>query len=55
MDYHKLITAFLTNGLPDKDAWDAAYSYRNVDLMLEGDSQEDYNIAVREEMDCWEK
>lgn len=54
MDYHKLINAFLSNGLPEKDAWDAAFAYRDVDLSLTGNTQEDYNEAVREEISCWE-
>lgn len=54
MDYHKLITAFINNGLNEKDAFDAAYAYRNCELMLEGDSQEDYDKAVHEEISCWE-
>lgn len=54
MNYHKLITAFINNGLTEKDAFDAAYAYRNCYLMLNGDSQEDYDEAVREEMGCWE-
>lgn len=53
MDYHKLITAFINNGLT-KRSFDAAYAYRNCDLMLEGDSQEDYDKAVHEEISCWE-
>lgn len=54
MNYHKLITAFNNNGLTEKDAFDAAYAYRNCDLTLEGGSQEDYDEAIREEISCWE-
>lgn len=54
MNFHMLINAFINAGLPEKDAWDAAFLYRNVNLILSGDGQADYNEAVREEINSWE-
>ncbi len=54
MNYHFLINAFINNGLPEKDAWDAAFAYRNCDLKPEEETQQAYDNAAREEISCWE-
>ena len=59
MNYHMLILAFINNGLPEKDAWEAAFSYKDtVELLNDLDpssaSQEDYNEGVMIEMGYWE-
>lgn len=54
-DLNKLVKAFEVNGVKGKDAYDAAYAYRNCELMLDDESQESYNEAVMNEISCWEE
>lgn len=59
MNFHMLINAFINAGLPEKDAWDAAYDYRETiellgDVPVEKATQEDYDEGVRTEISYWE-
>lgn len=54
MNYDMLINAFMNNGLPDKEAWDAAYLYRCIFHMPRGATQSDYDETVKEEMSYWD-
>lgn len=64
LDVGKLIYAFIYNGFSEKDAFNAAFDYRNsveifdienqIDLlMIANFSQDMYNKAVAEELEHW--
>lgn len=64
LDVGKLIYAFIYNGFSEKDAFNAAFDYRNsveifdVDnkidlLMIANFSQDMYNEAIAEELEHW--
>lgn len=53
-DLNKLVKAFEVNGIFGKDAYDAAYAYRDVDFKMDLYDQESYNNAIKEEIDCWD-
>lgn len=64
LDVGKLIYAFIYNGFTEKDAFNAAYDYRNtveifgfdnnIDLLLIANmSQDTYNKAIAEELEHW--
>lgn len=66
LDVGKLIYAFIYNGFTEKDAFNAAFEYRNsveifdtcndIDLLLIAKfSQDMYNEAVAEELGHWYK
>ncbi|ALA45587.1 hypothetical protein ABY59_0200020 [Enterobacter phage phiEap-2] len=64
LDVGKLIYAFIYNGFSEKDAFNAAFDYRNsveifdienqIDLlMIANFSQDMYNEAIAEELEHW--
>lgn len=64
LDVGKLIYAFIYNGFSEKDAFNAAFDYRNsveifdvenqIDLlMIANFSQDIYNEAIAEELEHW--
>lgn len=64
LDVGKLIYAFIYNGFDEKDAFNAAYDYRNsveifgsdtkIDLLLIANMPQDtYNKAIAEELEHW--
>lgn len=64
LDVGKLIYAFIYNGFSEKDAFNAAFDYRNsveifdienqIDLlMIANFSQDMYNKAIAEELEHW--
>ena len=64
LDVGKLIYAFIYNGFSEKDAFNAAFDYRNsveifdvdnkIDLLMVANfSQDMYNEAIAEELEHW--
>ncbi|EIK3148086.1 hypothetical protein LJ084_003953 [Salmonella enterica] len=64
LDVGKLIYAFIYNGFTEKDAFNAAFDYRNsveifdldseIDLLMVANlSQDMYNKAIAEELEHW--
>jgi hypothetical protein len=64
LDVGKLIYAFIYNGFTEKDAFNAAFEYRDsveifdldneIDLLMVANlSQDMYNKAIAEELEHW--